>query len=173
MKVCKKCKKTLPKAEFHKDYKNKDGLKNICKKCRSVKKEAPLSKERKRFDSNIKKQIYLSIKQNKHGKKWEKLLGITLQQLKDHLESQFDENMNWDNYGNYWWIDKIIPCSKYTYGVPGEFHKCWSLKNLRPLYKKTCQKKSNKIYLELAKKYSLYDILPIGILHLTKKGEDK
>lgn len=171
MKICKKCKKNLSTSSFHKDKKNKDGLKTICKKCRSSRKEEPLPKERKVFDKNIKKQIYLSIKNNKHGNQWESLLGITLEELKNHLESQFDSNMNWDNYGSYWWIDKIIPCSKYRYGVPGEFHKCWNLKNLRPLNKNSCQKKSNKIYLELIERYSLYDLLPIGMLYLIKKEE--
>lgn len=170
MKKCKKCGLLLPLEGFHKDGKNKDGRKNICKKCRSVRKEEKISKNRKRFDSNIKHQIYMSIKQNKSGKSWEKFLGFTLKELKKHLEDQFDENMSWDNYGSYWWIDKIIPCSKYRYSTYGEFQKSWSLKNIRPLYKKTCQKKSNKIYLQLIEKYSLYDLLPIGALDL-EKGE--
>lgn len=94
-------------------------------------------------------------------------MGFTLKELKAHLEKQFDENMNWENYGSYWWIDKIIPCSRYRL-IPSEFRKSWSLKNIRPLYKKTCQKKSNKIYLKLVEKYSLYDILPIGVIEFDK-----
>lgn len=172
MKICKICKNTLSLASFHKDRKNKDGRKSVCKKCRSTKKYVSLTNARKRFDKNIKHQLYIAIKQNKHGKSWERLFDYTLQDLKNHLEKQFDEYMNWDNFGSYWWIDKIIPCSKYTYTVPGEFHKCWSLKNLRPLYKKSCQKKSNKIYFELVEKYSLFDLLPIGMLHLEKKEKE-
>lgn len=171
MKTCTQCNITLSLHSFHKDKKNKDGLKNICRECRSIRKTCILPRERKKFDSNIKKQIRISLKENKHGRKWESLLGFTLSDLKKHLENQFDDTMNWNNYGSYWWVDKIIPCSRYTYGIPGEFHKCWSLKNLRPLYKKYCQKKSNKIYLYLVEKYSLYDILPIGTLYFIKEEE--
>ena len=169
MKRCSVCKELLPLECFHKDSKNKDGRKNICKKCRSKRKNPILSKSRKRFDSNLKHQIYVSIKYNKHGKSWENLFGYTLMDLQKHLEKQFDEKMNWDNFGSYWWVDKIIPCSKFRYYAPGELQKCWSLKNLRPLDKKSCQKKSNKIYLSLVEEYSLYDILPLGAIHFEKE----
>lgn len=169
MKVCKTCKKTLPLTYFHIDKKNKDGRKTSCRECRSIVKILPLSKPRKRFDRNLKHQIYLSIKYDKSGKKWESLLGYTLSDLKKHLENQFDENMNWGNFGEYWWVDRIIPCSRFKYSDLGEFHKCWCLKNTRPLYKNICQKKSNKIYLSLIKRYSLYDILPIGGIHFEKE----
>lgn len=169
MKICNKCGSKLPLTSYHKDGKNKDGRKNTCKRCRSKKKIPTLSESRKRFDRNIKHQLYISIKYDKHGKGWEKVFGYTLSDLKKHLESQFDEYMNWGNYGSYWWVDKIIPCSRYKYLDLEEFHKCWGLKNLRPLYKKTCQKKSNKIYLSLVEKYSLYDILPIGVIHFEKE----
>ncbi len=171
MKTCRMCNNLLPFSSFHKDRKNKDGFKNICKKCRSSSNRPNLSKERKRFDRNLKHQIYLSLKRNSDGKNWENMLGITLGELREHLEKQFDENMSWDNFGSYWWVDKIIPCSKYRYSAPGEFRKCWSLKNLRPLYKKDCQKKSNNIYFKLVEKYSLFDILPIGLIY-NLKGED-
>lgn len=34
MKVCNRCKKELPKTEFHKDRNKKDGLSTLCKQCR-------------------------------------------------------------------------------------------------------------------------------------------
>jgi len=49
----------------------------------------------------------------------EKILGCSFKEFKQHLESQFKDWMNWDNYGlytygkiNYGWdIDHIIPVS--------------------------------------------------------------
>lgn len=76
-----------------------------------------------------------------------KKLPYTIQQLKDHLEKQFDHNMSWENYGSYWHIDHIYPQSKlpYTNMDHFAFQLCWSLDNLRPLEKSANMVKSNKI----------------------------
>jgi hypothetical protein len=74
--------------------------------------------------------------------------------------------MNWNNFGSYWWIDKIIPRSVFKYGnvANNELKKCWSLKNLRPLFKTECKRKGDKVIWELIEKYNLFDILPIGLI---------
>lgn len=81
--------------------------------------------------------MQFALKRAKSGQHWEALVPYNLQQLKEHLESQFDENMNWDNYGSYWEIDHIIPQNLFniTTVEDKEFQICWSLKNLRPLEK--------------------------------------
>ena len=77
---------------------------------------------------------------------WKKL-NYTPKQLKEHLEKQFDDKMNWENYGSYWTIDHIIPQSKLLFETFDDenFIKCWSLENLRPLEKIENIKKGNKI----------------------------
>ena len=168
MKQCSKCKRFKELSEFHKDKTKKDGYKTICKSCRKTTFRKPLSRERKIFDRNIRLSMNRAIKNNKTGSKWEKLLGYTLKELKNHIENQFNENMNWDNFGSYWWIDHIIPKSVYNYSnvKNNEFKKCWNLKNLRPLEKKECMRKGGKIYKKLLDEYRLYDILPAGRLYL-------
>lgn len=76
-----------------------------------------------------------------------KKLGYTIQDLIKHLEKQFDDKMNWDNYGEYWHIDHIFPESIYIYSSYDDFQfkECWSLKNLRPLSKFENILKSDKI----------------------------
>lgn len=72
--------------------------------------------------------------QNEH---WELYFNYTVSQLKEHLESQFTSEMNWDNYGKYGWhIDHIIPQCQlpYTKVTDKNFKICWSLANLRPLW---------------------------------------
>lgn len=164
-KRCSRCGEYLSVESFHIDRKSKDGRKNICKNCRSTSSRRRLSKERERFDRNIKHSIYVSLKYNKPGRKWEDLLGFTLYDLKHHLEKQFDENMSWNNFGSYWWVDKIIPTRAYSYSTYGEFKKCWSLKNLRPLQKNEVMRKSDKVYMSLINEYNLFDIMPIGLVH--------
>jgi hypothetical protein len=164
-KKCKKCGKVLDLKYFHTDKKTKDGKKSVCKYCRSTSSRRQLTKEREKFDRNIKHSIYVSLKYDKPGRKWERLLGFSLYDLKEHLERQLDENMSWDNFGSYWWIDKIIPTRAYSYSTYGEFKKCWSLKNLRPLQKNLVMAKSDKVYMSLIRKYNLFDIMPIGLIH--------
>jgi len=38
-----------------------------------------------------------------------KTVGCNWNTLKQHLETQFDDKMNWGNYGEYWEIDHILP----------------------------------------------------------------
>jgi hypothetical protein len=68
-------------------------------------------------------------------------LGCTLEVLKLHIESKFDNWMNWENYGlyngqlNYGWdIDHIIPISNAR--SEEEFFKLFHYTNLQPLCSK-------------------------------------
>lgn len=101
---------------------------------------------------NISKNINRSIKRNgssKNGKSILMFLPYSIQELKVHLECQFEYWMTWENWGRYnsktwndkdystwtWQIDHIIPKSKFEYiSMTDEaFQKCWALANLRPL----------------------------------------
>lgn len=106
-----------------------------------------LRKENPKFhlDQNMAIAIYQSLKDKKAGRKWETLVGYTLKELMSHLEKQFDEKMNWKNYGSYWHVDHIKPRSLFKYACPEdqEFKECWVLKNLQPLEKIANLRKSN------------------------------
>ena len=109
-------------------------------------------KERRKTDSkfrlncNMRRIIWLVLRDKKNGRKWESLVGYTIEDLMKHLENQFDKNMNWDNYGNYWWIDHKRPISLFHYIYPenSEFRQCWALSNLQPLEKIANIKKGNR-----------------------------
>lgn len=62
-------------------------------------------------------------------------LSYTYEELKEHLEFQFDENMNWDNYGEYWTIDFILNKNLFdlTDRFSHDFKIFFSLKNIRPI----------------------------------------
>ena len=83
------------------------------------------------------KSIWDALKGLKADRHWEDLVGYTIKELREHLESQFDENMNWSNMGEYWEIDHIIPKNQFHYTTEQDkqFKICWSLANLRPLEK--------------------------------------
>ena len=61
------------------------------------------------------------------------LVGCTKDQLVNHIESQFTKRMNWENYGRYWHIDHIIPCSSFDLTKANHRKICWHWTNLRPL----------------------------------------
>lgn len=103
-----------------------------------------------RLDCNMGTLIYQSLKDKKAGRRWEKLVSYNIEELMEYLENQFDEKMNWDNYGNYWHVDHIKPRSlfKYTFSDDPEFKKCWALDNLQPLERTANFRKSNIFRLE-------------------------
>lgn len=69
----------------------------------------------------------------KKNTKTEDALGYTKNELVSHLESLFDENMSWDNYGSYWEIDHIRPLSKMIKSGERSPSVINALDNLRPL----------------------------------------
>jgi len=74
-----------------------------------------------------------------------KLLGYSVVELREHLESQFTDGMSWDNIGE-WHIDHIRPISSFDYDSTDhpDFKKCWALNNLQPLWAKDNLTKGNK-----------------------------
>lgn len=115
-------------------------------------------KERRKNDINFKLRdnvsalVRMTIFRNGEKKNKKSILNYlpyTIDQLKIHLENQFEPWMNWHNHGEYrtkswndndpttwkWQIDHIIPQSILSYSSMGDdnFKKCWSLNNLRPL----------------------------------------
>jgi hypothetical protein len=140
--------------EYHKDYynKNKDEINkkvNIYHKNRL--KTDPIFKLR----NNISQIIYQSLKKQNSSKSGESIfnyLQYTIEDLKQHLESQFEDWMNWDNWGRAnvnektWNIDHIIPQSALPFSSMKDinFRKCWNLQNLRPMEAIANIKKSNK-----------------------------
>lgn len=62
-------------------------------------------------------------------------LPYTVNELRTHLESQFRDGMSWENYGNFWHIDHIVPLAALPFKTLDEpnFHTAWGLSNLRPL----------------------------------------
>lgn len=111
---------------------------------RKIRKDNPSYK----LSGNISCLMRQSIKNNKNGYSWEKLVGYKLSDLKKHLESLFSEGMNWGNYGkDGWHIDHIIPRVAFNFDCPEnpDFMRCWSLDNLQPLWEKDNLRKHSKI----------------------------
>jgi hypothetical protein len=73
------------------------------------------------------------------------LLGCTIQELKIHLESQFEEGMSWENYSKAGWhVDHIRPCASFDLTDPTQQKQCFHYSNLQPLWAKDNLSKGSK-----------------------------
>jgi len=62
-------------------------------------------------------------------------MGCSIQQLKEYLEKQFRDGMNWNNYTYWGWhVDHIIPCCAFDLSKEEEIYKCFHYTNLQPLW---------------------------------------
>lgn len=91
-----------------------------------------------KINASVRSGIYgrLSRATGRKGKaKTFELLGYTVEALVIHLERQFLNGMNWDNYGQ-WHVDHIVPLSSFSYETFQEpdFRAAWALTNLRPMW---------------------------------------
>jgi hypothetical protein len=83
----------------------------------------------------IRARIGKALKYNLKSKNTKKLIGCSVEQLKQHLENQFREGMNWNNHSQFGWhIDHIIPCSEFDLSKEDEQCKCFHYSNMQPLW---------------------------------------
>lgn len=76
------------------------------------------------------------------------ILGYTPNDLKEHLEKQFRDGMNWENQSTYWEIDHIKEIDTFNFILPNgetdyeQIKLANSLENLQPLTIEEHRKKS-------------------------------
>jgi len=62
-------------------------------------------------------------------------LGCAIHELKEYLESMFQEGMTWENYGRTGWhIDHIIPLCRFDLTDYEQLKKACHYTNLQPLW---------------------------------------
>ena len=93
---------------------------------------------------NLKRRLRYDFQKNRYVKQknFDIVFGIRPLQFKVYLESLFEPNMSWDNYGE-WEIDHIIPLSHSTNQQEYELYS--HHKNIRPYWKHENLKKGTKL----------------------------
>lgn len=72
-------------------------------------------------------------------------LGCSPDELKKHLEAQFTDGMNWDNYGlKGWHMDHIVPMDSFNLKDKQEYLKACHYTNLQPLWAEDNLSKGNR-----------------------------
>jgi hypothetical protein len=170
-KKCCHCKEWRPLNIYNSSKTHWDKLRNDCKIClgryriknkdiirekfreyeKNRKKTDPDFKLRKTLRSRIGTALS-NIKQGKYMNTMD-LVGCTIDELKQHLESQFDEGMSWENHGK-WHIDHIVPCRSFDLTKKINQQVCFNWTNLQPMWGEENLSKSGK-----------YDQIDQNILH--------
>ena len=129
---------------------------NNPERIREIQRETHKRWRSKKYKTNLKfnlscrmgKAIYKSLKISKNGKKWQTLVGYTLNDLIKQLEITMPKDYNWWDYLNgRLHFDHIIPIRAFKFKTPEdkEFKQCWSLYNLRLLTAKENRLKRDTI----------------------------
>ena len=71
-------------------------------------------------------------------------LGCTMEEYTQYLEQMFTQNINWDNYGEYWEIDHIKPIDAFDLNDETQLYEAFNYTNTQPLKKEDNREKSNK-----------------------------
>lgn len=150
-KVCRKCNTNKKINEF------KSQQAWACSSCRQeTRRECQNTyNSNNKFKVAIRNLVYQSFKRACEGsyiksQRTEDILGCSMKYFKGHLETQFQEGMNWDNYGKInsetnkvWHIDHKIPLTSAK--TEEDIIKLCHYSNLQPLWALENIKKSNKI----------------------------
>ena len=139
---CKECagEKSKQWSRDNKDYieSMREYQKTYNKKWREDNREYLQEKLKKRWENDpvyklkeLTRQNIRRALKNTRSKPIEDILGCTCKELKEHLEKQFLEGMEWSNHGE-WHIDHIIPLAEAK--TEGEVYKLNHYTNLQPLW---------------------------------------
>jgi hypothetical protein len=144
-KTCKRCSQAKPVSEFYRNRSLVDGYHLYCKLCFDAprktregraknviymqkRRENPKYKTSYDLANGVSKMLKTAVRLSK--------LGYSCEELMRHLESQFEPGMTWENYVEVWTIDHIIPVSSPEFDFTSmNDSDCWSLTNLRPMWK--------------------------------------
>lgn len=72
-------------------------------------------------------------------------IDTTIETVMEWLESNFKEDMNWENYGSLWNIDHIIPLNVFNLKEDEDIFICFNWRNLYPMYCSQNIAKSDKL----------------------------
>lgn len=141
---CKKCSNTecrvyysKNKVEISKTRKEYNSLKTTQEKVRKYINNKRQNDIHYRIKDNLRRRINYAIKHSKKSKSTSELLGCTLQEFRKYIESLWQNNMNWDNYGKFGWhLDHIKPCASFDLSDPEQQKLCFHYSNIQPLWAK-------------------------------------
>ena len=99
-----------------------------------------------RLSKILRKRLNSAIKNGQKSGSAVKDLGCTIPELKQYLESKFQEGMTWENWGVHGWhIDHIIPLSSFDLADRDQLLTAFHYTNLQPLWAQANWSKGDRI----------------------------
>lgn len=86
-----------------------------------------------RIRKNLRSQLWSFLKGKTKKSRMRKLVGISAEEFRQHIEAQFLEGMSWDNYGD-WHLDHIVPCESFDLTDAEKQRECFHYTNVQPLW---------------------------------------
>lgn len=88
-----------------------------------------------RIADNLRARLSSAVKRAAVGRKGSavKDLGCSLDFLMSYLETRFDSNMSWENYGSYWHIDHVLPLASFDLTKRAQLKAACHYTNLQPM----------------------------------------
>jgi len=120
-----------------------------------------------RIKQNVLSKINLGITFRTWGEVLERILGYGVHTLMKDLQDKFEDDMDWNNFGNLflsrknWHVHHIIPMKVYNFYNEDDIKKCWSLNNLTPLWN---SERNSVLNWEEVETKKLDDLLPDTLL---------
>lgn len=113
----------------------------LCRKCFRIdnySKKKDIDKEWyivERLKNDLRVRLNRALKGSKKTGSAVRDLGCTIEELKKHLESKWQEGMTWDNHSiDGWHIDHIRPLASFDLTDPVQLKQACSYTNLQPLW---------------------------------------
>lgn len=135
--ILKKCKEYIQKHKektiiYQKIYRKKY-RKRLNKQHNEARKQRLKNNIDFRIRYNLRVRLFKALHRKQKLATTIKLLGCSIDFLKQYLQNQFKLGMSWNNYGK-WHIDHIRPCASFDLSKAKEQFKCFNYKNLQPLW---------------------------------------
>ena len=112
-----------------------------------------IAEVKEKSKKEIKNAMYQDFKDfitlSRTPKKIRSYVSIDAFMLREWIENKFTKDMSWDNYGEYWVVDHIVPLRFFDLNNENDMRLCWNYKNLMPLLREDNSKKNGNIYFSL------------------------
>jgi len=129
-----------------------------------------------KFNSGVRQACNHAISGDSHWSEetFMSRMGYSVDELKEQLQTRWNDGMNWDNYGD-WNIDHVVPTSFFVFTDYSDlaFKACWSLKNIQPMWRGDNSSKSNILQFSALKKVPLVLSRNLDLLQICYKYEGK
>ncbi|MBK7098074.1 MAG: hypothetical protein IPH58_06615 [Sphingobacteriales bacterium] len=79
--------------------------------------------------------------------------GLDIKNMRLWFEFQFNDGLNWANFGEKWQFDHIIPVTYFDFSNEEELKMCWNFTNLRVEYIKHGKDRGKRLDLIHAREY--------------------